>query len=289
MSAICPLRGDIMHTEYNSPSKTLGPQAARLVVELHERGRPTFSLEEVSEITGLPEKSTRQFMQKLVERGIAARLRPGLYSLVPFEMGREREYLGNPYLVARELTRTEDYFVSHASAMDLHQMVTQPQLVVYASSPRQIRGRKVLGMEFRFVRIKLDHLFGTTEMWIDKRETVVVSDLERTIVDGLKHPAYCGGFTETAKGLWMRREDIDVGRLVEYALRLDVGAVIRRLGFLLEIYEIDAPQEIRLLRRSLTNTYHWLDPTLPHEGPSTARWRLRMNISPEEILRAPTT
>jgi len=34
----------------------------------------------------------------------------------------------------------------------------------------------------------------------------------------------------------MRRDDIDSGKLVDYALRLSVGAVIRRLGYLLETY-----------------------------------------------------
>ena len=55
---------------------------------------------------------------------------------MPFELGREREYLGNPYVVAREFADTPEYYVSHASAMDLHRMVTQPQLAVFAMSRR---------------------------------------------------------------------------------------------------------------------------------------------------------
>ncbi len=278
-----------MHTKNHIPLKTLGPQAARLVVELHERGQSLFSLADVHEITGLTEKSIRPFVHKLVARGIATRIGLGIYSLVPFELGREREYLGNPYLVARKLAKGADYFISHGSAMDLHQMVTQPQLVVFASSSRQIRRLTVLGMEFRFVRLKREHFFGTEEIWVDKTEKVVVSDLERTVIDGLRQPSYCGGITEVAKGLWMRRDDLDVTRLVDYALRVDIGVVTRRLGFLLEAYAVDAHPQIQRLQDVLTNSYLWLDPSLPKEGPTNARWRLRMNISPEEILRAPTT
>jgi predicted transcriptional regulator of viral defense system len=263
--------------------KTLGSQSGRLLEALHDEQRRIFSFEDVRRITGATLKSTRAFVGKLVERGIATRLKPGLFILVPFELGREREYLGNPYVVARELAGGREYYLSHASAMDLHAMVTQPQLVVYTTSPRPLRGRTILGTEFRFVRCKPDHLFGVTQVWVDKTQQVSVSDLERTVVDGLKQPEYCGGFAEVAKGYWMRRGDIEVSRLVEYALRIDVGAVIRRLGFLLESSHVDAPSEVERLRRTLTDTYHLLDPTLPVEGRRIARWRLRVNVSPEEL------
>jgi predicted transcriptional regulator of viral defense system len=207
-----------------------------------------------------------------------------LFILVPFELGRERDYLGSPYVVARELAGGADYFVSHASAMDLHQMVTQPQLVVYATTTHAIRPRVVLGTEFRFVRCKPEHLFGLTEHWVTKTEKVQLSDLERTIIDGLKQSVYCGGFTEVTKGFWMRRDDIDHNKLVDYALRLDVGAVIRRLGFLIETFEVDAPRELERLQQKLTGTYAILDPLLPDEGKFMARWRLRLNVDPDEIV-----
>lgn len=267
----------------NHPFKTLGPQAATLVTALHEKRRTIFSLRDVREITRLAPKSARNFAATLVQRGIATRLKAGLFILVPFELGREREYLGNPYLVARELAAGRRYFLSHASAMDLHGMVTQPQLVVYITTPGAVRGRMILGTEFRFVRCKPEHLFGTVDHWVDKFEKVVVSDLERTLIDGLKQPEYCGGFSEVAKGFWMRRGDVDIARLVDYALRLDVGVVIRRLGFLLEICGIDAPADLQRLRARLTATYHLLDPTLPPEGRRLARWRIRLNVTPEEI------
>ncbi len=271
------------------PLKTLGPQAARLVAELHERGRTLFSHPDVEEITSLQAKSARNFVASLVHRGVATRLKPGLFILVPFDLGREGEYLGNPYVVAREFVGSDAYYISHASAMDIHQMVTQPQLVVYTTTPQAIRPRVVLGTEFRFVRCKPEHLFGSAWHWVTKTEKVEVSDLERTIIDGLKKSEYCGGFTEIVKGFCMRRDDIDSGKLVDYALRLDVGAVIRRLGFLLETLEVDAPRELERLQEKLTATYAILDPLLPDEGRFVARWRLRLNVDPDEIASVART
>jgi predicted transcriptional regulator of viral defense system len=214
---------------------------------------------------------------------VATRLRPGVFQLVPPELGRESEYLGNPYVVARELMAGKPYFLSHASSMDIHNMVTQPQLVVCVTSPKPMRGRSVLGTEFRFIRCKPEHFFGTTDYWVNKQEKVSVSDLERTVLDGLRQPEYCGGVTEVAKGLWIRRADLDVSRLVDYALRLKVGAVMRRLGFLLEVYDIGTASERERLREHATGTYSPLDPVLPPQGKYTGRWHLRLNVDPDEF------
>lgn len=268
---------------YNQPLKTLGPKAAHLVTALHERNRTLFTLQDAAAVTGLHEASARSFVRKLVHRGVAARLKPGLFVLVPFELGREREYLGDPFLVAKALVGRREYYLSYGTAMEIHQMVTQPRLLVYVSTPRLIRSRTISGIEFRLVRCQRRHLFGIVPHWVTKQETVQVSDLERTVIDGLRHPGYCGGLTEVAKGLWIQREKVQISKLVEYALRLRVGAVIRRLGFLLELYEIRTPEAIRALQRRLTSTYVALDPVMPVEGKYLRRWRLRLNVSPDEI------
>lgn len=264
--------------------KTLGTQSARLVAELHERGKTIFTHADVAEITGLRTASGRNLITGLVNRGLATRLKPGLFILVPFELGREREYLGNPYVAARALAGTPDYYLSHASAMEIHQMVTQPQFVVFVTSPKAIRSRAVLGTEFRFVRCKRVDLFGIVDHWVTKTDRICVSDLERTVIDGLKQPECCGGITEVAKGYWMRREAMDSGKLVDYALRLNIGAVVRRLGFLLELFEVMlSAADLQRLRAQLTSSYVLFDPMLPAAGLYQARWRLRLNIEPAEL------
>ena len=262
---------------------TMRSQAATLVTRLYEQNRPIFRAEDVQKLTDLSSVSARSFVRKLVDRGVAMRLKPGLFVLVPLELGQARQYMGNPLIVARELMRGKDYYLSHATAMDLHGMLTQPQLVVTVSTPVPRRAVTMLGVPFRFVRCQRRHLFGLTEHWVTKQDQVRVSDLERTILDGLKQPEHCGGVTEVAKGLWMRRQELHVDKLIEYARQLGVGAVIRRLGFLLETYEMAKAPELDRLRSGLTATYVRLDPVLPAEGKRLRRWRLQLNVDPEEL------
>lgn len=269
--------------QQNTHLKTVGPQAAKLLTKLQERRHLIFALPEVVEITGLKAASARSFIRALVSRGVAARLRPGLFNLVPFELGQEKEYLGNPYVVVRELLRDHEYYISHASAMEIHRMTAQPQLVVYATSPKPPLGRTIFGTQFRFVRCPTARFFGLAEHWATKEDKVWVSDLERTVLDGVRHPKYCGGITEVAKGFWMRRSDIDVKKLVEYALRLDFGSALGRLGYLMEILEIGTPSDLDALRQKLGPAYALLDPMLPREGKFISKWRLQLNIAAEEL------
>jgi predicted transcriptional regulator of viral defense system len=279
-----------MHTKSNSILKTLGPLAGRLVTTLYSRNRTIFHFQEAAEILGGGRAPASKVLSQLINNGVVTRLKSGTFRLVPFELGFEREYLGNPYIAARELilsghkdTKTE-YYLSYGSAFDLHQMVTQPQLIVYVSSPRMMRSRTIQGTEFRFVRCKADDLFGITELWIDKNEKVFVSDLERTLIDGLRQPAYCGGFSEVAKGFSIKHHAIDPQKLIDYAVKLDIGAVIRRLGYLMELYQIGSRIHWDFLQTKLTSTYQLLDPELPAEGHHIAKWRLKLNIPQEELL-----
>jgi predicted transcriptional regulator of viral defense system len=193
---------------------------------------------------------------------------------------RERR---SPYLTARAMVSGADYYISHSSAMELHRMVTQPQFTVFTSTPKRLRARTILGTEFRFVFVPPEHLFGLGAHWITKQDSVRISDLERTVIDGLRQPEYCGGIAEVAMGLWMRREDLKTSRAIDYALRLRVGSVIRRLGYLLELSNLAPESELQRLRSALTVTYSLLDPVMPHEGPRMARWLLRLNVAPEEL------
>jgi predicted transcriptional regulator of viral defense system len=256
---------------------------AKLLMALYDSGQTTFTSSDAVRITGLSSAHASSLLHKASKRGLVAKLKRGLFVIVPPELGSSIEYSGNPYVVARYLAGSVPYFLSHASAMELHRMVTQPQLTVFVSSPKRILNQTIHGTQFRFVLLQPAQYFGNAKIWVTKQEPVDVSDLERTIIDGLRQPEYCGGITEVAKGLWMRRSDIQVNKLLDYATRLGVSSVTGRLGYLLEFYEIADQDQLKTLQHLVGTAYVALDPVLPHEGPYVAKWRLRLNISPEEL------
>ena len=262
---------------------------ANLIMALYDSSRTMFTTAEAAQITGLTVAIASSLLHKARKRGLVSQLKRGLFVIVPPELGSSAEYAGNPYLIARYLANDAPYFLSHASAMELHRMVTQPQFVIFVSSTKRIPKQTLQGTQFRFLLVKTKDLFGTTKHWVTKQESVEISDLERTILDGLRHPECCGGITDVAKGLWMRHPDIRVEKLLDYTKRLHVGSIYRRLGYLLELFSIATEAELQSLRNSLTATYVPLDPSLPREGPHLAKWRLQLNIPAEELLAVRST
>lgn len=275
--------------QHNELGKTVGRQMANLLAGLYDQSQTTFALADAQRITGLSSTVASSLLHKAVRRGLVSRLKPGLFVIVPPELGSTKEYVGDPYLTATKLAGDVPLYISHSSAMEIHRMVTQPQLAVFASSSKRLRSRVLHGTEFRFVFVRSEQYFGTAKHWVTKQEAVEISDLERTVIDGLRQPEYCGGVTEVAKGLWMRQDDIKVARLIDYALRLGIGAVIRRLGYLLELYGLAPETELARLRKELTDTYLLLDPMLPKEGTHLRRWRIQLNATPEELEAIRTT
>lgn len=276
-----------MSTAYNS--KTLGPRSSALWVELNERGKTTFSLRDVEEITGLRSSSARTLVHKAERRGLLTRLRSGLYTLIPFEMGRATEYVGDPYVIAREMCAGRTYFLSHASAMELHRMVTQPQFTIYVSSTLRTAPRSIHGYEYRFVTVKPTAFFALTQVWVTKQQSVTVSDKEHTLLDALRQPQYAGGIPEVAKALWISRDGIKIPQLLDYVQQFSSGALRRRLGFLLELYQMASPTQLEPLRSKLTSTYDRLDPTLPKSGSFHSRWHLQLNVGVDELQAIPHT
>ncbi len=88
-------------------------------------------------------------------------------------------------------------------------------------------------------------MFGATPTLVDQHEKVMVSDLEKTVIDGLGRPDYSGGIAEVAKGIWMRRRDLNPKKLIDYSTCLGIGAVVRRLGYLMEVYEMAPTETVR--------------------------------------------
>jgi len=264
--------------------KTLGSQTAKLVTRLQDAGQTIFTIDDAVRVLATPRHLVSNLLGKAERRGVVTRLRRGTYTLVPFELGSETVYAGNPQIVADKLMGDRPHFLSHGTALAIHGMTTQPRLVVTISSVNPpARKINAQGTEIKVVGIPAAEIFGVTTHWIDSRDKVPVSDRERTIIDCLRRPELCGGYMEVDAGTWMVRERIDTAKLVDYAIRLGIGAVIRRVGYLLDSCKIGTDTDRKKLTDRLSKTYHPLDPSMPAQGHYDAKWRLRLNVEQDEI------
>jgi predicted transcriptional regulator of viral defense system len=114
------------------------------------------------------------------------------------------------------------------------------------------------------------------------------SDIEKTIVDCLRKPEYAGGIPEIAKALFAAREQMDHARLLEYATKFGSQAVIKRLGYLLELMGIDTLITEKLLAMK-SSSVSLLDTEAPRSGKTLTRWNIVQNIEADTIRGAVVT
>lgn len=74
-------------------------------------------------------------------------------------------------------------------------------------------------------------------------------------------------------------------KLVEYCKAVNNIAVTKRIGYLVELLQIPSMESfIGFAKMQVKNKYNLFDPQGLEEGEFVAEWRLRLNISREELL-----
>ena len=116
-------------------------------------------------------------------------------------------------------------------------------------------------------------------MWRGSQR-IDVSDPSRTVIDVLAHPTWGGGIRQVAEMVteYFEGDHRDDSVLVEYGDRLGIGAVFKRLGFLIEEMGVDAPKLVERCLARRTAGVNDLDPSVDAKGPTMSRWSIRVNV-----------
>ncbi|MGB7056046.1 MAG: hypothetical protein WBE28_12080 [bacterium] len=271
--------------------KTLGPVSAKLISDLYDMGKIIFTATDISKSIGLESNAVRKLIHDLTKRDIIARLKPGKYIIIPQELGQESAYIGNWYVAAREIVKSPDYYISHYSAMDIHNMLTHPVTKVYITTPTQeYRKHRIIGnTSFEFIYTDKTNIWGIGSIWVTKTEKVRVGDIERTIIDCLNMPKYCGGIMEVVRGIWLQRDMIDFDKFYQYVMKFDKIIVIKRAGYILENLNLNDDAYLNRFREKSNNRYYRLDPLISTDKTYKNSWRIIANISPEEMKKGIST
>ncbi len=265
------------------PSKTLGPVSARLIYELQKKGKPIFTLREACSLYKKNLFATSDLLSELVKRGILARIKKSVFLIL--RTGFENSQLQNWPITAAALSSPQPYFISHYSAMRLHGLTTHPNLDITITMPLRRKPKQVASLDYQFIYCQKKYFFGGASLWVTKTDQVQVSDLERTLLDGLDRPELSGGLIEVVQGLKTKYQDIHYHKFLSYAKKWATKAAVKRLGFIFETLALDKQEFILQLQAIIRNArgYNLLDPNSANRGSYLNRWGLRLNINLKEL------
>lgn len=232
------------------------------------------------------ESTLRELLSDMTKRGLLMRLKDGVYGIIPYEVDAET-YMPDWHLIAEHLANDVPYYIGYYSALQIHNLITQPSLKEQLVVSKQIRPSEmsIRNVPFQFIYHNKKHFFGFRKIWIDSFHKVLCSDLEKTFIDCLFKPDYAGGIVEVAKAFYSSKDRIKFDTLLDYAIRFDSQAVVKRLGFLMETLNVNHAI-IDELQKIKSTSYVVLDTELPKVGKRVSKWSIHQNLETETIKSA---
>lgn len=273
--------------QFTMQNKNISTQSSEILGYFNKLEQDWFDYSEAKKaLPDSSESALKELLSDMVRRGLLMRLKRGLYCLIPYEQDSET-FMPDWHLLAEPLTKGTDHYIGYYSALQIHNLIIQPSLKEQIVVAKQLRPKQIdiKGVTFQFIYHNSEHFFGAKKIWIDSYNKVLCSDLEKTFIDCLFKPDYAGGIVEIARAIYISKDKINFSKLLEYAERFNSKAVIKRLGFLLEILEINT-DIIEKLQESKTASYVVLDTELPKQGKRISRWSIQQNLETGTIKSA---
>lgn len=228
-----------------------------------------------------------KILSSMVEKGMLIKLNRNLYHIVPTSLDA-KSYIPDWHLVAKYLMKGKEYYIGYYSAMQVHGLITQPGLKEIIVTNLQVKpSTKIIrGIKFQFVYHIKTRFFGYTNTWINQHEKVLVSDLEKTIVDAVSRPHLCGGLTEISKTIYETKEKVNYQKLIDYFTRNESQVAKKRYLFLTELLEVKWTSYHESLLENIGVGYPLLDTTGPDQGRKDSRFGLKINVDTDTIKKS---
>ena len=259
----------------------LSRREAELLAWLASTDRPVFRLADVQEYWPAESASTAaRMLGRLEQGGWLRRIERGLYMVLPLEAGPERIWTQDSLVIGTRLV--EPSAVAYWSAFRYWNLTEQLPRTVFIQTPRR-KARMAMtidGVSYRLIHISASRFFGSVTSQVSG-QAFRVTDREKTIIDALDRPDLSGGIWQVAQAIAQNGESLDWTRLDEYVERFASGAVLKRLGYLVETVRPEMREGLERVQRwqsMLTEGVADLDPSEKGQGIVRRRWHIRDNI-----------
>jgi len=225
--------------------------------------------------------SAAQASGRLRKKNWVARVERGKYVVIPLEAGVEREWSGDPYLVASSLV--EHAAIAYSTAMRHWNWsgASEGPVYIQMTGRKNAKGKTVLGVEYRFVRVHPAKFFGHVPV-LRTGTPVLVTDREKTLVDAGDDVDRAGGIDAFIRAVRSAALEISWATLGDYGMRFPNRSALKRLGFIIESELPEIPGEgrdvLEVWRSHLSAGVVPLQPGTAEFGRISTRWRVRVNV-----------
>lgn len=251
-------------------SENLTQYQIDFMLMIDENEMDIFSLSELKDLVDDTFSNVNELVENLVHKKILSRIERGKYCRSNF---RDENAIGT--FVARESA------IAYWTALNSHGLTEQFSNTIFVQTSFPKKDKSIFGTRYQFVKIA-----GKKRCGIEKQgygsHTYSITDIEKTIVDCFDLPQYSGGYAELIRAFSEAR--LKPSKIIEYCDAINNIAVIKRMGFLAEFLDKKGMKSfIRYAKTKVNPKYNLFDAQGPDSGEFIADWKLRLNISREDI------
>ena len=252
-------------------SENLSQHQIDFMLVLEENEMDIFNLSELKDMVNDSFSDVNDLVENLVHKKILSRIERGKYCRSNF---RDENVIGT--FVARESA------IAYWSALNAHGLTEQFPNTIFVQTTFPKKNKTIFGTKYQFVRIAERKRCGIQKLGYGYH-SYSITDVEKTIIDCFDLPQYSGGYAELIKAF--REAKLRPSKMIDYCEAIDNIALTKRMGFLSEFLEKPGMKTfVKYAKTKVNPKYNLLDPQGGDSGEFIADWKLRLNISKQEIV-----
>lgn len=231
-----------------------------------------FSLSDLDQRIDSVFPDKNELVENLYQKGFLTRIERGVYA---------RPQFTNIHVLATFISHGG--VVAYWSALHLHGLTERFPNKEFIKTAHRKRSTKLFGTPVKFVTVKPYKLQegNIKQGYGDK--AYPMTNVEMTLIDCFDQPRYAGDWPDLLQAF--HQASLDPQKLIRYAQTYQNLALIKRMGFLSELFQKDALKKfINFAQSKINKKYTLLEPGGPNEGKFNHRWKLRMNMTESAIL-----
>lgn len=230
-----------------------------------------FTLEEVKDQLGAKVDNINELIENLVHKRIFSRIERGKYCRYNF---RDENIIGS-FLVP-------DGVISYWSALNKYGLTEQFPNSVFVQTSKAKKDKTVFGVYYKFVKVISSKQAEIKEEGYGNHKYRITT-IEKTIADCFDLPQHSGGYAELIRAF--NEASINSKKMIAACEAIHNIAATKRMGYLASLLgKNELTDFIEYAEKQTNEKYNLFDPSGEEEGEFVNRWKLRLNITEEDIL-----
>jgi len=211
-----------------------GKKEIDVISRLSYEKKRIVTKEDLDDFFNFSDNERNKIVYRLKQKGIFSAIKRGVYVFSPLEYGELGAAI-NEMLIPPQFFPKGNYYIGYSTMYNYFNLTEQLFQVVYVLNISLQRKKKICGIQFNFLRVPENRMYGLEKIKIEGKE-VIISSLERTLVDLVYFNKPVGGIKRALEILEgeLEKKRFDFRKFIRFTAKFPNITIRKRIGVMLE-------------------------------------------------------